>query len=149
MTDLISDEQWRAACPCGRQTLAGKKSKPTALSDCCGRFLPRTGEADAALPAPDAEQLMRSRYTAFCLQLHDYLMATWHASTRPASLELDPNARWLGLEVRDHTPLDATHSEVEFVARYREQGRGHRLHERSRFVKEADRWFYVDGDFKS
>ena len=98
------------------------------------------------MPEPDAETLMRSRYSAFVLGRRDYLLATWHASTRPANLMLDPAAKWLGLEVRSHTAQDADHAEVEFVARYREGGRATRLHERSRFVRESGRWFYVDGD---
>jgi SEC-C motif-containing protein len=97
-------------------------------------------------PAPDAESLMRSRYSAFVHQRTGYLLATWHASTRPPQLETDPLAKWLGLEVRVHRAVDATHAEVEFVARYRVDGRAVRLHERSRFVREEGRWFYVDGD---
>ena len=90
---------------------------------------------------------MRSRYTAFVLRERDYLLATWHASARPQQLEFEPNAKWLGLEVKQHRPIDDTHAEVEFVARYRVAGRAVRLHERSRFVREADgRWYYVDGD---
>ena len=89
---------------------------------------------------------MRSRYSAFVLQRCDYLLATWHTSTRPATLDFEPDARWLGLEVRSHRVLDTDHAEVEFVARYRVAGRAVRLHERSRFVREAGRWFYVDGD---
>ena len=73
-------------------------------------------------------------------------MATWHESTRPQALELDPAAKWLGLEVRSHKQLDPDHAEVEFIARYRESGRAVRLHERSRFMRESGRWFYVDGD---
>ncbi len=93
---------------------------------------------------------MRSRYSAFVRADRRYLLATWHPSTRPASLELDSAAKWLGLEVRDVRANDATHAEVEFVARFRWAGRAARLHERSRFVREngADdvaRWFYVDG----
>lgn len=91
---------------------------------------------------------MRSRYAAYVLRLHEYLLATWHPSTRPAELDLsaDP-AKWLGLEVRRHVVADADHAGVEFVARCRIGGRGHRLHERSRFVREDGRWFYVDGEF--
>ena len=88
---------------------------------------------------------MRSRYSAFVLQKRDYLLATWHPSTRPDVLDFEPDARWLGLEVRSHRALDADHAEVEFVARYRVAGRAVRLHEKSRFVREAGRWFYVDG----
>lgn len=89
---------------------------------------------------------MRSRYSAFVLGRLDYLLATWHARTRPADLALDASAKWLGLEVRSHSVQDADHAQVEFVARYREGGRAVRLHERSRFVREAGRWFYLDGD---
>ena len=99
------------------------------------------------MPAPDAASLMRSRYTAFVLQRADYLRATWHASTRPAVLDFDAGAKWLGLEVRRHRATGDDSAEVEFVARYRVQGRAVRLHENSRFVREEGRWFYVDGDF--
>jgi SEC-C motif-containing protein len=76
------------------------------------------------------------------------LLATWHAGTRPASIELDDGVKWLGLDVKRHTPADATHAEVEFVARSRAKGRGQRLHERSRFVREDGHWLYVDGDIR-
>jgi len=90
---------------------------------------------------------MRSRYDAFVRGDRDHLLATWHPSTRPAQLELDPRTKWLGLDVRSRKQVDATHAEVEFVARCREQsGKATRIHERSRFVKENDRWFYLDGD---
>jgi SEC-C motif-containing protein len=89
---------------------------------------------------------MRSRYSAFVLDELDYLLATWHASTRPASLEPNPpGSKWLGLEVRHHTVIDADHATVEFVARHKLGGRAERLHELSRFVREEERWFYVDG----
>lgn len=130
----------QAACPCGRATAAGR---PRAHADCCGRWLEHFDSA----PAPDAESLMRSRYCAFVLERADYLLATWHADFRPASLDFDPGVRWLGLEVRSVRPLDATHAEVAFVARQRDAGgRAHRLQETSRFVQEAGRWFYLDGD---
>lgn len=89
---------------------------------------------------------MRSRYSAYVLRLEDYLLATWHASTRPAALDLgaEAPAKWLGLEVRAHSEsVDA--ATVEFVARCRVGGRAQRLHELSRFVREDGRWFYVDG----
>lgn len=125
------------ACPCGRTDARGKA---LALTDCCGRYL------DSDTPAPDAEHLMRSRYSAFVLGRVDYLNASWHASTRPADLSLEPGVKWLGLELRRHRVIDETHAEVEFVARSRVGGRGQRLHETSRFVREGGRWFYVDGD---
>ena len=89
---------------------------------------------------------MRSRYSAFVLERAGYLLATWHASTRPATLSFEPDARWLGLEVHAHVSTGPDDAEVEFVARMRLAGKAVRLHERSRFVLEAGRWFYVDGD---
>ena len=127
------------ACPCGRLST---KRQPLALLDCCGRYLDHFDTT----PAPDAEHLMRSRYSAFVLQRRDYLLATWHAPQRPNVLEFEPGAQWLGLDVRRHHAVDATHAEVEFVARYRVAGRAVRLHEHSRFVREEGRWYYVDGD---
>ncbi len=118
-------------CPCGR-------GHP--YSECCARW----HEGPTALQAPDAETLMRSRYSAFVLGRLDYLIQTWHASTRPAQLEpMDPGLRWLGLEVRR-----AGADTVEFVARSKLGGRAHRLHEVSRFVHEAGQWWYVDGQVR-
>ena len=92
---------------------------------------------------------MRSRYCAFVLGLSDYLLATWHASTRPATLEASPaGMKWLGLEVRHCVEQDTDHATVEFVARSKSDGRAHRLHEISRFAREQGRWFYVDGDLR-
>ena len=133
------------SCPCGRtlhSVTQSRKRQLVPFANCCGLYL----NEHAHTPAPDAETLMRSRYSGFVLGRRDYLLATWHANTRPLTLSLDPAAKWLGLEVRSHTVLDANHAEVEFIARYREGGRAVRLHERSRFVRESGRWFYVDGD---
>jgi len=90
---------------------------------------------------------MRSRYSAYVLRLEAYLLATWHPSTRPSTLDVDDDPRWLGLDVRRHESLDANHALVEFVARYRIGGRAERLHETSRFIREDGRWYYVDGSF--
>ncbi len=128
-----------ASCPCGR---VDAKKRAVAYADCCGRFVEHFND----VPAPDAEHLMRSRYSAFVLERVDYLLSTWHSSTRPASLDFDAGAKWLGLEVREHKITGADTAEVEFVGRYRLEGRAVRLHERSRFVCEDGRWFYVDGD---
>jgi SEC-C motif-containing protein len=120
-------------CPCG----SNKR-----FADCCARYV------EGNEPAPTAEALMRSRYTAYTLLREDYLLATWHPSTRPASLGLaeDVPTKWLGLEVKCHEQQDTDHAIVEFVARYKVSGRAQRLHEVSRFVREEGRWFYVDGD---
>ncbi len=92
---------------------------------------------------------MRSRYSAFVVQNEPYLLATWHPDTRPQAIDLaeDTGTRWLGLTVKRHQQQDDQHATVEFVARYRIDGRGHRLHEISRFIREPDgRWYYRDGD---
>lgn len=91
---------------------------------------------------------MRSRYTAFVLCLDEYLLETWHASTRPRSVEFNPKQKWLGLRILATTLGGHDAAEVEFIARYRIGGASaQRLHERSRFVREEGRWFYVDGQF--
>jgi len=107
---------------------------------CCGRL--HSGAEIAAT----AEALMRSRYSAYVLKLDDYLLATWHPGTRPSELDLTADdSKWLGLDVKKHALQDNDHATVEFVARYRIAGKGHRLHELSRFVREDGRWYYVDG----
>ena len=122
-------------CPCGR--VQGKKPLPYA--QCCGRFL----ETDT--PAPDSESLMRSRYSAFVLEREAYLLQTWHPTQRPTNVDFEPGLKWLGLEVREAVQQDATHAEVEFVARQKPaSGPAVRLIERSRFVREDGRWLYVD-----
>jgi len=93
---------------------------------------------------------MRSRYTAYVYRQEGYLLATWHETTRPEKLELDSGepVRWLGLQVlrtEQGGPADRE-GRVEFIARYKPSGRAGRLHETSRFRREGDRWFYVDGE---
>ncbi|MDX8399880.1 MAG: YchJ family metal-binding protein [Gallionellaceae bacterium] len=119
-------------CPCGNTK---------SYADCCARYLGN----DEIAPSPEA--LMRSRYTAYTLLHEDYLLATWHQSTRPPALGLQNEAatKWLGLEVKRHEQQDTEHAIVEFVARCKVNGRAHRLHEISRFVCEEGKWFYVDG----
>ena len=90
---------------------------------------------------------MRSRYSAFVMKNAAYLLETWHVSTRPASLDLEPATRWLGLEIlasKAGSDNDQT-GMVEFIARFKIGGRAARLHEVSRFVRQGGRWFYVDG----
>ncbi len=92
---------------------------------------------------------MRSRYSAYVTGNVDYLLATWHADTRPQALSLDdaPDQRtqWLGLDVKRHRVTGADTAEVEFVARYRVGGGSAvRLAEHSRFVREDGRWYYLD-----
>lgn len=120
-------------CPCG----SGR-----AGDACCGPLLAGTATATTA------EALMRSRYSAYVRGARDYLLASWHPSTRPPTLELDENVRWLGLSVKRHEEGAPDAAVVEFVARYRiGGGSAVRLHEASRFVREDGRWYYLDGAF--
>lgn len=122
------------ACPCG----SGQ-----AYTVCCGMFID-----DGALPAT-AERLMRSRYSAYVLAREDYLLRTWHGSTRPVHLGLQDAGpvKWLGLKILrcEAGKADDRDGIVEFVARYQVNGRAERLHEVSRFVRDAGQWLYVDG----
>lgn len=133
-------------CPCGGTAPGRASSAPPPRYDaCCGPYL-----AGSAI-APTALELMRSRYSAYVLGDTDYLRATWDAATCPSDLDVEadtPDApRWLGLQVKRFEPQGERHAIVEFVARYKQGGRGHRLHEVSRFVCGEDkRWRYVDGD---
>jgi SEC-C motif-containing protein len=90
---------------------------------------------------------MRSRYAAFVLCNEAYLLATWHPSTRPAAVQFDPRQKWLGLKILAECTRTAERAEVEFIARYRiGGGSAARLHERSRFIRQGECWYYVDGD---
>lgn len=132
----MSKKKHSSACPCGLTA---------SFADCCGRYI------DGAQLAPTAESLMRSRYAAYTMNNGDYLLASWHSSTRPAELDLSREERfvkWLALDVLSTQAGTASDEAgvVEFVARYKVNGRAQRLHEVSRFRKEDGRWFYVDGD---
>ena len=119
-------------CPCGSKV---------ACYECCGRFL--VGEENPKT----AEQLMRSRYSGFVFCDNTYLLSTWHVDTRPSRISFNDKQRWLGLSVRSREAGGARHSAgfVEYVARYKVDGKGYRLHEISRFSKIDDLWYYLDG----
>ena len=118
-------------CPCG-----SARSYP----ECCGPL-------HAGAAAPDAQSLMRSRYCAFVLCNERYLLATWHPRTRPSSIPFNRSQKWLGLRVINACATGTDAAEVEFIARSRvSNAAAVRQHERSRFVREGGRWFYVDGD---
>ncbi|MGK5740463.1 YchJ family protein [Micromonospora sp. URMC 103] len=121
------------ACPCG-------SGRP--YGDCCGPL--HRGEIDAAT----AEALMRSRFSAFAMGDVGYLLRTWHESTRPARLDLDPGRRWIRLEIDDTAGgglLDNAGT-VAFRAHHRDAGGAGTLAERSRFVRVDGRWVYLDGE---
>ncbi len=121
-------------CPCG----SNRK-----LADCCGRYI--QGDDNPAT----AEELMRSRYSAYVLHNEQYLLATWHPTTRPATLSLASSPdKWLGLKIKNTQQGREADSQgqVEFVARYKVAGRAGRIHENSKFVRETGRWFYLEGN---
>ena len=111
-----------------------------AYADCCGPLHDRRGVAKSAV------QLMRSRYSAYARGLEDYVFDTWHASTRPSSLDLaSSQEEWLGLEVVESGSASAERSWVRFIAYFRHQGELFALEERSQFISEDAQWRYVDG----
>ena len=109
-------------CPCGL---------PAEYDDCCGRYH-RGGSA------PTPELLMRSRYSAFAVGDADYLLRTWHPTTRPSSVE--PGDGWLRLEVLAATGglLDA-----EGTVQFRAHSLNGVVEERSRFTRDSGRWAYL------
>ena len=98
--------------------------------------------------AVTAEALMRSRYTAYVEKDVNYLLKTWHSSTRPATIVSDTIPEWSGLHIvrTEAGNENDNHGVVEFKAKYMSQKKIRFLHEVSRFVKEKNQWFYVDGD---
>lgn len=91
---------------------------------------------------------MRSRYSAFVECNESYLLASWHADTRPSRVRFDQEQRWLGLTIKSVAAGGSADSAgtVEFVARYKVRGKGHRLHELSRFEKVDGVWYYLGGE---
>lgn len=121
-------------CPC---------SSGDAFDSCCGPVL-------QGAPAPTAERLMRSRYTAFGLEDAAHLLRTWHPTTRPEAIEFEPGLQWRRLLILDRAaggPFDGA-GVVEFEAFWRQGPDRGSLQERSRFVREDRHWYYVDGDVR-
>lgn len=115
-------------CPCG----SGRQ-----YDACCGRL--HRGAAQAAT----AEELMRSRYSAYAVGDTAYVWRTWHPRTRPETVDPDPSITWTGLDV-----VGVGEDWVEFVATCSTPTGVAELRERSRFEQRAGRWFYVDGDLR-
>lgn len=125
----MKNKKTDAPCPCG----SGKY-----IEQCCDPVINGTGNATSA------EALMRSRYTAYTLNNEQYLLDSWHSSTRPESVDLDVSIQWLRLKI-----INCTDDHVKFIATYRVQGKAYKLHENSRFTSENGKWFYVDGEKSS
>ncbi|BCE02545.1 YchJ family protein [Marinicellulosiphila megalodicopiae] len=118
-------------CPCCSQRL---------FKDCCEPFL------NQSLFTETTEQLMRSRYSAYVTANINYLLATTSEQTRnesdkQAMQEWADQARWLKLEV-----LNSNENQIEFKAYYFIGNKVEAIHETSEFIKEGDKWMYLDGD---
>ncbi len=125
-------------CPCQSDLSYGQ---------CCGRFLKAADKNDTSVPQT-AEQLMRSRYTAYVLSNSLYLLNTWHPQYRPQKIDLSASdQQWIGLKIKETHKGQAQDDsgEVHFIARYKVNGEASHLEERSQFVKMAGQWFYTTG----
>ncbi|MGW9556843.1 YchJ family protein [Nocardiopsis sp. NPDC055551] len=120
-----------APCPCGRDEK---------YDACCGRLHAGTARATTA------ENLMRSRYSAFVVGDEDYLLRSWDPTTRPRRVGLDPDTEWTGLEILRTSAGTPFHTEgtVEFRAHYKEDGQDGELREHSRFRRHEGEWVYLD-----
>ena len=125
-----------STCPCGAET---------AYEECCGLY-----HSGAAI-APTAEALMRSRYSAYAKCQIDYLrktlpMTSWRGFDHKGTKQWAEQSEWLGLEIISAKggPEDKR-GKVEFIARFKQNGVDHMLHELSSFEKVENRWFYVSG----
>ncbi|MFI6499740.1 YchJ family protein [Nonomuraea typhae] len=121
----------KRSCPCGLST---------PYDECCGRL--HRGQAEAVT----AEQLMRSRYSAYARGEAAYLLTTWHPRTRPATVDFERGLRWDRLEIVATDGGSPIHTEgvVEFRAHFSRAGRTGHMHEVSRFVRDNGAWVYLD-----
>ncbi|MCU4564974.1 YchJ family protein [Acinetobacter sp. WU_MDCI_Abxc222] len=121
-------------CPCGKGS----------YTQCCEPL--HLGTAKALT----AEQLMRSRYSAFALQQIGYIVQTTAlgqqtALDKDAIAEWSKENQWLGLEVVNvNEKLDKTHAQVEFNAHYHDGQKAQIHHEVSHFVYHQQKWFFLD-----
>lgn len=125
-----------SVCPCQSGLL---------FHQCCQHFLDRSlGQYPET-----AEQLMRSRYCAFVLNDLDYILKTWHPDHRPDRLDLaDSDNHWIGLNIKSiqqGQKNDLT-GKVHFIARFKINGKAHKLEEHSQFEKINGHWLYMKGD---
>lgn len=120
-------------CPCG---------SGHTYQQCCQPYVEQINDA------PTAETLMRSRYCAFVLLNEDYLRYSWHPDTCPQTIHLHKETSWLGLSIKntENGLPDDDNGRVEFVARYKIDGKATRLHENSYFTRFNNRWVYLDAD---
>jgi SEC-C motif domain protein len=131
MKNKKSNNTLTKECPCG---------SGLALIDCCAKY-------HANYNAPDAVSLMRSRYSAYVLGLETYLLATWHKSTRPNTIDINPAIKWINLKILI-TSKQNNQATVEFIAYYKINGRANKMHEISHFIFKNGHWFYLYGEIQ-
>jgi len=120
------------ACYCGA---------PKTFSDCCEPIILQQQLATSA------EQLMRSRFSAFYTKHEAWLKQSWNESSRPKTIQFDDELKWLDLRIINAAVIDETNSTVEFEARYFKVGKVQAIHENSHFIKQGAHWLYTDGDY--
>jgi len=122
-------------CPCGSEK---------DFSECCGKYL------SGGAKAKTAEQLMRSRYSAYVKENESYLKNTWHPDTQPETIEFEPDIKWTRLRIKNTEKggADDEQGTVEFIATYKNNGRAFQLHEISRFVRSNGEWVYLDREIQ-
>jgi SEC-C motif-containing protein len=121
-------------CPCGSEL---------SFSQCCGKYL------NGKTKAETAEQLMRSRYSAYVKENESYLKNTWHKDTRPEKIEFNPEIKWIRLNIKniEQGSMNDTQGIVEFIATYKVSGRAQQLHETSQFIRHHGDWVYLEEDY--
>ncbi len=125
-------------CPCGTEK---------DYSVCCEPFI------NGSTLSETAEQLMRSRYTAYAKNNIDYIKQTLAPESlsefdEPASKKWAESATWLGLQILDTKKGTAEDKSgtVEFIAKYNDGTDTLEHHEVSTFRKNKGKWVFVDGD---
>ncbi|MRX27265.1 YchJ family protein [Kangiella sp. HZ709] len=128
-------------CPCQDKSATNARL----YEDCC------ESKHKGLTKAQSAEELMRSRYSAFFLGLGKYIFDTHHADFRNGTVEdytaSAQSTNWCRLEVLESEQLESN-DKVNFKAYFFEKDKLHCMHEISNFVLEANQWFYTDGEYQ-
>lgn len=133
-------------CPCRVGEATTGQDSLLQYRECCEPY--HKGEKRVLT----AEALMRSRFSAFALNLTDYLLKSWHSATRPEVIEDQQDVQWFYLKIlATESNIDPiTEQKVDYVtfeARYRFDGKAGKFREKSRFIHEENQLRYIDGIF--
>ncbi len=127
-----------SSCPCGTGL---------AYEECCGPIIEGTQSALRA------EQLMRSRYTAYAIHNIGYLYSSLHPEHRKdydekSTRKWAESSQWHNLEILDARGGEEgdTEGTVEFKAAFTEGGTRRVHHEIASFKKDGGRWYFVNGN---